>query len=408
MNCFFVSCEIAENPDLKGKKVAVAPHTTDRKGIILAASYEARPYGVHSAMRVSDALKACPDLILVEPSMTLYSEYSEMFFSYFMKITPLVEPASIDEGYLDITDVCKPEEVVDLAHKIQNTLLNEFNLPCSIGIGPNKFLAKMASDMKKPLGITVLRKREIEKLMWPLPIEDLFGVGKKTLEKMKALNIKTIGELANFKDLNLLEHVLGSMSFKYLYDSAHGEGSNEVDVNRFHEFSSIGNSQTFEFDEYLINNMLLTIKLLTNSVSNRLEKASKKAHTFTLQIKYNNFKVVSRSKTLSYATSDSFEMFQIYKDLFDDYYDDTFPVRLLGISAGKLIDKKDEIQQLSLFDQLPKIEQEHKITNLVNSINKSLGKDSLKIGVKVQTSKKDKEEERKFREEIKKIQIKND
>lgn len=406
MNCFFVSCEIAENPDLKGKKVAVAPHTTDRKGIILAASYEARPYGVHSAMRVSEALKLCPDLILVEPSMTLYSEYSEMFFSYFMSITPLVEPASIDEGYLDITDVCKPEEVIDLAYKIQKTLLDEYRLPCSIGIGPNKFLAKMASDMKKPLGVTVLRKREIEQKMWPLPIHDLFGVGKKTLEKMLALNIKTIGDLANFKDLNLLEHILGSSSCKYLYDSAHGEGSNEVDVNRFHEFSSVGNSQTFEFDEYLVNNMLLTIKLLTNSVSNRLEKSYKKAHTFTLQIKYNNFKVVSRSKTISHATNDAYEMYQIFKDLFEDYYDDSFPVRLLGVSASKLVDKKDEIKQLSLFDQLPKIEQEHKITSLINEINKTVGKDSLIIGVK--EDKTNNKTDRSFREEIRKIQIKND
>lgn len=406
MNCFFVSCEIAENPDLKGKKVAVAPHTTDRKGIILAASYEARPYGVHSAMRVSDALRLCPDLILVEPSMSLYSEYSEMFFSYFMSITPLVEPASIDEGYLDITDVCKPEEVVDLAHKIQKTLLDEYHLPCSIGIGPNKFLAKMASDMKKPLGITVLRKREIEKLMWPLPIDDMFGVGKKTLEKMRALNIKTIGDLATFKDLNLLEHILGSSSYRYLYDSAHGEGSNEVDVNRFHEFSSVGNSQTFEFDEYIVNNMLLTIKLLTNSVSNRLEKSHKKAHTFTLQIKYNNFKVVSRSKTVNPAISDAYEMYQIFKDLFEDYYDDSFPVRLLGVSASKLIDKKDEVKQLSLFDQLPKIEQEHKINNLISNINKMVGKDSLKLGVQEDFSKT--KEDRSFREEIRKIQIKKD
>ena len=406
MNCFFVSCEIAENPDLRGKKVAVAPHTTDRKGIILASSYEARPFGVHSAMPVGEALRLCPDLILVEPSMSLYSEYSDMFFSYFMSITPLVEPASIDEGYLDITDVCKPDEVIDLANKIQQTLLNEYHLPCSIGIGPNKFLAKMASDMKKPLGITVLRKREIQEKMWPLAIEDMFGVGKKTLEKMKALNIKTIGDLATFKDLNLLEHVLGSMSFKSLYHNAYGEGDNEVDVNRYYDISSIGNSQTFEFDEYLPQNMLLTIKLLSNSVSNRLEKSGKKASTFTLQIKYNNFKVVSRSKTIGQHTANSYQMFEIFKDLFEEYYDDTYPVRLLGVSVSKLIDKKDEIQQLSLFDQLPQIEQEQKINNLIKTINQTIGKDSLHIGMdNIQVNRK---YDSSFRSEIKKIQIKND
>ena len=389
MNCFFASCEIAENPDLKGKKVAVAPHTTDRKGIILAASYEARPYGVRSAMTVKDALIRCPDLILVEPSMSLYSEYSDMFFNYFMSITPLVEPASIDEGYLDITDVCKPEEVIKLAENIQKTLLEKFKLPCSIGIAPNKFLAKMASDMKKPLGLTVLRKREIAEKLWPLPIEDMYGVGKKTLEKMKALNIKTIGDLANFNDLSLLEKIVGPSACKGLYEAANGEGSNEVDTTRFHSVSSIGNSQTFEFDEYQTKNMLLAIKVLTNSVSNRLDKKGLKAHTFTLQIKYNNFKVINRSKTMDVATSDSVQMFNIYKELFEDFYDDSFPVRLLGVSVSKLIEQKEEIVQLNLFDDLTNMEKNYQINNLINKINKSLGKDTLHIGLEKDKKEKD-------------------
>ena len=388
MNCFFASCEIAENPDLRGKKIAVAPHTTDRKGIILAASYEARPYGVRSAMTVKDALMRCPDLILVEPSMGLYSEYSDRFFNYFMSITPLVEPASIDEGYLDITDVCKPEEAVDLAKKIQKTLLEEYKLPCSIGIAPNKFLAKMASDMKKPLGLTILRKREIKDKLWPLPIEEMYGVGKKTLEKMKALNIKTIGDLANFNDLVLLEKIVGPNACKSLYESANGEGSNEVDTTRFHNVSSIGNSQTFEFDEYQTSNMLLAIKVLTNSVSNRLEKNGLKAHTFTLQIKYNNFKVINRSKTIDIATSDSRRMFDVYQDLFEDFYDDTYPVRLLGVSASKLIEQKEEIVQLNLFDDLSSLEKTHKINSLISSINKTLGNESLHIGLEKEKSEK--------------------
>ena len=388
MNCFFASCEIAENPDLRGKKIAVAPHTTDRKGIILAASYEARPYGVRSAMTVKDALMRCPDLILVEPSMGLYSEYSDRFFNYFMSITPLVEPASIDEGYLDITDVCKPEEAVDLAKKIQKTLLEEYKLPCSIGIAPNKFLAKMASDMKKPLGLTILRKREIKDKLWPLPIEEMYGVGKKTLEKMKALNIKTIGELANFNDLVLLEKIVGPNACKSLYESANGEGSNEVDTTRFHNVSSIGNSQTFEFDEYQTSNMLLAIKVLTNSVSNRLEKKGLKAHTFTLQIKYNNFKVINRSKTIDIATSDSRRMFDVYQDLFEDFYDDTYPVRLLGVSASKLIEQKEEIVQLNLFDDLSSLEKTHKINSLISSINKTLGNENLHIGLEKEKSEK--------------------
>lgn len=382
MNCFFVSCEIAENPSLKGKKVAVAPNTLDRKGIILAASYEARPYGVRSAMRVSDALRKCPDLILVEPTMGLYGEYSRRFFEYFLKITPLVEPASIDEGFLDITDVCEPSDVINLASKIQKDLLTIYGLPCSIGIAPNKFLAKMASDMKKPLGITILRKREIEEKLWPLPIGDMIGVGKKTLETLLTIGIKTIGDLANYKDLNLLKEVIGDTNATSLYAHAHGHGSNEVDVNRFNDVSSISNSQTFDHDEYDIINMKLMMKLLTNTICNRLDKHGLKAYNFTLQFKYNNFKVTSKSFTLKNPTSDSRMVYKMFETLFDDFYDNSFPLRLIGVAASKVIESSDEIRQLSIFDSLDEESKNQEIDNLIKNINKEYGNLTLKRGIK--------------------------
>lgn len=382
MNCFFVSCEVAENPDLKGKKIAVAPNGSDRKGIILASSYEARPYGVRSAMRVSDALRKCPDLIIVEPTMGLYGEYSRKFFEYFLKITPLVEPASIDEGYLDVTDVCEPSEIMNLAYKIQKDLLELYSLPCSIGIAPNKFLAKMASDMKKPLGITVLRKREVPEKLWPLPIGDMIGVGKKTLETLNAIGIKTIGDLANFKDLNLLKDVIGDNNTNGLYAHAHGIGSNEVDVNRFNDVSSISNSQTFDHDEYDIAKMKLLIKLLTNTICNRLEKHSLKAYNFTLQLKYNNFKVTSKSTTLKNPTSDSRKVYKLFEDIFDDFYDTSFPLRLIGVAASKVIEAHDEIKQLSIFDSLEEEQKEVTIDNLIKIINNEVGITALKRGIK--------------------------
>lgn len=382
MNCFFVSCEIAENPDLAGKKVAVGPNRMDRKGIITAASYEARACGVRAAMPVSEALRKCPDLILVESSMSLYSEYSRRFFEYFLKITPLVEPASIDEGYLDITDVCEPSNAIILAEKIQKDLLQQLHLPCSIGIAPNKFLAKMASDMKKPLGITVLRKREIDKLLWPLPISDMFGVGKNSKDSFVALGIKTIGDLANYKDLKLLSDVLGPSSAEALYKRANGEGSNEVDVSRFNEVSSISTSQTLERDEYDEEKMLLHIHLLSNSVSKRLEQAGVKAYTFTLQIKYFNFRQVSRSKTLHEATNDANVMFRLMKELFDDLYEEGIPVRLFGVGASKFTKYEEEVKQLSLFDNLDQEQKEHNISLLLSSINKTVGTNIIKKGVK--------------------------
>lgn len=388
MNCFFVSCEIAENPDLEGKVVAVGGTHHSRKGIILAANYEARKYGVHAAMKISDALIKCPHLIIVDPNMQLYGEYSQKFFEYFLSITPLVEPGSIDEGYLDITDVCKPEEAINLAHKIQKTLLEEYRLPCSIGIGPNKFLAKMASDMKKPLGITVLRKREIAEKMWPLPIEDMIGVGKKTKESLYALGIKTIGDLANYHNLELLKKTIGEANANSLYNHAHGIGSNIVDTNQFTDISSVSNSQTFEKDLYDTNEILMNLKIINNSVSHRLEKKELKAYTITMQLKYNNFVVVTRSRTLDKPTNNSKEMFRVIQELFEDHYDDNYGIRLVGVGASKLVEAKEVVEQMNIFDDFETADKEQKINRIIGQINKDIGEKSLVRGIKLDDEKK--------------------
>lgn len=358
----------------------------DRKGIITAASYEARACGVRAAMPVSEALRKCPDLILVESSMSLYSEYSRRFFEYFLKITPLVEPASVDEGYLDITDVCEPSNAIMLAEKIQKDLLQQLHLPCSIGIAPNKFLAKMASDMKKPLGITVLRKREVPEKLWPLPVGDMIGVGKKTKELLDALGIKTIGELANFQNFELLKEIIGDVNATSLVSHANGNGSNEVDVNVFNDVSSISNSQTFERDEYSITNMKLLLKVLTNTMCNRMEKQNLKAYNFRLQLKYSTFKVASKSITLKNPTSDSRRVYKVLESLFDDFYDTSVPLRLIGVAASHVIESEDEIKQMSIFDSLDAEQKDYQIDNLITLINKEVGSNLLKRGIKTENA----------------------
>lgn len=384
MNCFFVSCEIAENPDLAGKKVAVGANRFDHKGIITAASYEARKDGVRAAMSVSEALRKCPNLIIIEPNMSIYSEYSRNFFDYFYKITPLVEPASIDEGFLDITDVCEPQNAIHLAEEMQKYILTNLHLPCSIGIAPNKFLAKMASDMKKPLGITVLRKREIPEKLWPLPVGDMIGVGKRTLEMLQALGIRTIGELANYPNFALLKEMIGEASATNLMYHANGGGSNEVDDSHLDDVSSISNSQTFDNDEYSVENMKLVMKILINTMCNRMEKKNLKAFTYRLQLKYNTFKVASKSITLPNPTSDSRRVYKILESIFDDFYDKSFPLRLIGVAATKVIESKDEIRQMSIFDSLDDEQKSFEIDNLINSINQEIGAKTLKKGIKEQ------------------------
>ena len=381
MNSFFVSCEIAENPDLYGKNVAVAPNASSRKSIILAASYQAKAKGIKTTMHVNEALRLCPDLILLDTNHSLYSEYSRKFFSYFLSITPLVEPASIDEGYLDVTEVCQKENPVDLAVRMQKEILEKLGLPCSIGIAPNKFLAKMASDMKKPLGITILRKREIQEKMWILPIGDLQGVGKKTLQLLHELKIYTIGDLAKYENVKLLEDTLGKNISHSLIASANGEGSTIVDVNRFNDTQNISNSTTFDADEYDIEKVKLTLKLLTNSVCSRLEKSKLKALTFTVQIKYNNFKTVSRSKTIDLALNDNNKVYSLVEDLFDDLHSLPFGIRLIGVGATKLKPYHEKLKQMTIFDTFDEDEKENAISKLIQQVNSDLGKDLLKKGI---------------------------
>ena len=382
MNAFFASCEIAANPSLKGKPIVVAHNDPFRRSIILTASYEARKYGIRTTMLTGEAIKLCPSVVIVEPKYDLYHKYSKMFFDYMYTITKKVEVMSIDEGFFDMTELCLKYNPLAVAKKIQDTLLNKYNLPCSIGIAPNKFLAKMASDMKKPLGITVLRKREIDKYLWPLPIEDMIGVGKKTAPRLKEIGINTIGDAANFKDRDLLERTVGVAMASYLYERANGNDSSNVENQSSDEFSSISNSQTFDYDVNSVQVMKALLKNLCNSVCNRLTKHNTAAKTFGIQIKYSNFQLINRSQGLDNALNDSFDVWPIIEGLFDDNYDETRYVRLVGVFANR-IEKKDEIiKQYTLFDDLSQVERENDVKKLLKKLNNQLGDNIIGIGVK--------------------------
>src|SRR5574342_277107 len=203
MNSFYASVEMAFDPNLKGKPLAIAGNVEDRRGIIVTCSYEPRKFGVKTTMPLWEAKKLCPQLIVMKPNFERYRAASIGMFDILRQYTEMVEPVSIDEGYLDITESFEFGSPIDIAKSIQKRVLEQLDLPCSIGIAPNKFLAKMASDMKKPMGITVLRKRDIPKVLWPLPTFEMHGVGKKTAEKLQTIGIETVGELAVSNELQL-------------------------------------------------------------------------------------------------------------------------------------------------------------------------------------------------------------
>ncbi len=345
MNSFFASVEQALQPQLRGKPVAIAGRPEERRGIIITCSYEARAYGVYTTQRVGEAKKLVPHLRVVPPRKALYKEVSMQVFDRLRQFTPLVEPVSIDEAYIDITSIGGLTNAVGIAEAMQKELLETLQLPCSIGIAPNKFLAKMASDMKKPLGITILRKRQIEQLLWPLPIIEMHGVGKRTEEKMKALGIETIGDLA-CHDRYTLELTLGKMG-AVLHDRANGFDPRHVDPNRINVRKSVGHSTTLALDATSREVCLPILKKLSHRVAHRLQTSRWVGYSVMLQMRTAKWENYTRSVTLAHATDDDEVIYKQVVALFDAHWTKE-PLRLLGVTVSELLKKEEHVEQLTL------------------------------------------------------------
>lgn len=377
MNSFYASVEIAYDPSLKGKPLAIAGNVEERKGIIVTCSYEARAKGVKTTMPLWQARKLCPNLIVKKPNFERYRKASRAMFELLRDFSELVEPVSIDEGYIDLSHF-KGSKPLEMAKVIQERLLNELLLPCSIGVAPNKFLAKMASNMKKPLGITVLRKRELSEKLWPLPVHDMHGVGEKTAEKLETIGIKTIYDLAHH-DQYQLKQLLGINGVR-LKDRANGYDNRDVDPDAIYEFKSIGNSTTLSKNttsEAEINEVL---RNLAHSVTVRMKRKEVLASKIFITIRHGNLKTITRSKKLANPIREEEEIFTIAKQLFYTHWTEE-PIRLLGITGQDLVDKEDAVKQLDLFS-FEKDAKDEPIVSVIEKINKKYGNQLIKRGVK--------------------------
>lgn len=367
MNSFFASVEAAYDPSLKGKPLAVAGNEKERKGIIVTCSYEARKYGIKTTMPLWEAKKLCPQLIVRKPDHEKYRRVSEAMFHELRQFSELVEPVSIDEGYIDVTDCEGWGSPVDLAADIQRRLLDQLDLPCSIGIAPSKFLAKMASDMKKPMGITVLRKRDIQHRIWPLPIIEMHGIGEKTAERLQQLGIFTIGELARFPDLQI-KAALGIRGQK-LRERANGIDARPVDPMAADDYKSAGQSLTLPRDVSNQTELLAILKNLAEGTSVRLRRRGYVTSNISVMIRYKNRKTITRSKKLSNPIVDPEHIFEAAKHLFLAHWDGN-PVRLLGVTGQDLIAEESAVLQLDLFT----FQQEAKKEPLYAAIEQIQGK----------------------------------
>lgn len=374
MNSFYASVEAAFDPSLKGKPLAIAGNPEERRGIIVTSSYEARKYGVKTTMPLGEARRLCPDLIVMGPTFERYRTASKEMFKILADVTPLVQPVSIDEGYMDITNCAEQGSPPEIAERIQQRINEELDLPCSIGIAPNKFLAKMASDMKKPMGITILRKRDLETKLWPLPIEEMYGVGSKTAEKLRKVGIETIGGLAKHPVLEL-KGVLG-INGERLKNRANGMDDRPVDPEAVHEFKSIGTSTTLPQDTTDDTEVQTVIRRLSNKVEGRMKNKKVLARNVQLTIRYHDRKTVTRSRQLQEFIHSSEDLFQVAMQLFDDHWNQQ-PVRLLGVTASDLAEKSEVSQQLDLFN-FEQYASKEKLYQTIDDLTEKYGKNPFR------------------------------
>lgn len=367
LNAFFANAEILRDPSLKGKPIAVSGKT--RRSVVSTASYEARKFGVHSAMSISEAQKLCPGLIIVDSHYSWYSELSRQFMDIVKSYTEELEQASIDECYADVTEVImRYQRPLDLAWEIQRRILSETKLPCSIGVGPNMFLAKMASDMKKPMGITVLRIRDIQEKMWPLPIGEMRGVGRKTIPLLDEIGIKTIGDLAKVSNLETIRPVFGKNT-EEIHRKANGY-DDRVIVKDWNA-KSMGVSETLLEDITDYEEIRGILRRLARKLSIRLHEERKAGYKVAVRICYYDFRNIDRSIRLDHPVWRADDLFVSAMTIFDANYDEEDAIRLLGVSVDDFADDRYLTKQLNLFDL--QTAQKEETNEVIMDLNHLLG-----------------------------------
>lgn len=340
MDAFFASVEQRDNPELRGKPVAVGGSRA--RGVVAAASYEARKYGVHSALASRIAADRCPHLIFVKPRFEVYSAVSRQIREIFYSYTDLVEPLSLDEAYLDVTEnkIGMPSATI-IANEIRKHILDETGLTASAGVSFNKFLAKIASDMNKPNGFTLITPDKAEELVAGLAIEKFHGIGKVTAAKMLSMGIVTGAQLREKSEEELVRN-FGKAGY-YYYNIARAHDDRQVQPHRIRK--SIGSERTFETDLNEEEVMLEQLEQLAKEVAHDLERLKATAKTVTIKIKYFDFTLNTRSKTFLSELSTADAIYTISRDLLRTPQLPAHPVRLLGIAVSSLLYQHDRLSE---------------------------------------------------------------
>ena len=331
MDAFFAMVEERRHPELTGKPVVVGGGgDPTQRGVVSTASYEARKFGIHSAMPLRSAYKLCPHAVFLPVDYVEYSRVSEKIKGMLSEFTPIIEDVGIDEAFLDLSSIDKSSE--EIAEEIKKRIKDETGLTCSIGIAPNKLLAKIASDMEKPDGLTVITEDDIQKRIWPLPVRKLWGVGPKTEAYLKGMGIKTIGDLASLP-LDRLTGEFGQSYGNYLYEAS--RGIDESPLVTHWEPKSVSRETTFQEDVKDWQVIAKTLVELTKDVVKSMKEEGYKGRTVTVKVRFSNFETHTRAKTFTEIT-DSLD--QIRKGAFDclNRFELKKRVRLIGVRMGNL------------------------------------------------------------------------
>ncbi|MDH5185149.1 MAG: DNA polymerase IV [Gammaproteobacteria bacterium] len=371
MDAFYASVEELDNPELKGRPVIVGGSPQSR-GVVSAANYIARGFGVHSAMPTANAHRLCPQGVFLPVRMARYIEISQQIHAIFHRYTPLIEPLSLDEAFLDVrASESLFGSAEQIGKKIQDEIAHELGLVASVGIAPNKFLAKIASDLEKPNGFVIVRSEQVQSFLDPLPIRRLWGVGKSSAQRLHSLGLYTIQDIRE-TSVQELERVLGNRG-EYLWQLAHGRDNRPLVTDR--EVKSISHETTFSED--IADEALLVSQLLhlTEQVAWRLRRHGLKGKTIQLKLRYSDFRSLTRSLTLDSPTDNTDTLWQNVERLFMQRIPRPLPaVRLIGIGVSSFEQQYEP--QPDLFSEQEE-ENNPVVDQLSDAIRKRFGKSGL-------------------------------
>lgn len=375
MDAFYASVEQMDNPQLKGKAVIVGG-TAKQRGVVAAASYEARKFGIYSAMSTSHALRLCPDAILLPVRMERYSQLSKQIIEIFCEYTPDVEQISLDEAFLDVTgSILLFGSAEKIGRQIKDRIKKEIGLTASVGIAPNKFMAKLASDLEKPDGFVIITEENKQRILDPLAVSKIWGVGKVTSKSLNDSGINTIEQLRK-TPLKILQNILGNQAEDLLL-LAQGIDERPVEPNR--EAKRMSAEETFPQDIIDKDFLLNILSKQVEEVAGRLREEKLEGKTVTVKLRYKNFKTMTRSHTFGNPTNVSKILWQEAKKIFEQWYDSSSAgeLRLLGFAVSGLV--QEGAGQKMLFSE-PNNNQQKKIDEVYDKIKKKYGGDSVKRG----------------------------